>query len=76
MLKFTIILALLASLVVLGRALLALVTAEERELLHHLSWRMMFSVFAFLILMVAFAMGWVHPHPLGAPAISQAHPPK
>jgi hypothetical protein len=76
MIKFTIILLLLASLVVLVRALVALAATENVALARRLSWRTTFSLLVFFVLIFAFAMGWIHPHPLGATAIYPAHLPK
>ena len=66
MIKFLLICLLLASVIALAFALTSLANPKDkRDLAKRLSWRMGLSVSAFVILMVAFFMGWIHPHPLG-----------
>lgn len=50
----------------LGQALYYLVTGKGRSdgVVRALTWRLVFSLILFLILLVAFALGWIAPHPI------------
>ena len=66
MVKVSILLLLLASTVALFSALLSLTRVGASDALQQrLRWRMLTSVLLFIFLMLAYALGWIHPHPLG-----------
>lgn len=50
----------------LGRAMLSLVRGSDQSLntVKSLTWRIGLSLALFLLLLIAFAMGWITPHPI------------
>lgn len=50
----------------LGSALFYLVRdqGDSERIVKALTWRIGLSVVLFIILIIAFAMGWIHPHPV------------
>lgn len=62
--KAIVILLLLFVFFSLGSALYFLVgdKADSTRVVKALTWRIVFSIVVFLLLMLAFAMGWIQPH--------------
>lgn len=48
----------------LGRALLYLIRdgSNSKRMVNALTWRVILSVSLFVLIMIAYAIGWVHPH--------------
>lgn len=52
----------------LGSALYYLVRekrGDSTRIVKALTWRITLSILLFILLFIAFAMGWLHPHPVG-----------
>lgn len=51
----------------LGSALYFLVRdqSDSERIVKALTWRIGLSLFVFILLFIAFALGWISPHPLG-----------
>lgn len=67
LMKAVIILFLLIILYALGSALFFLVRdnkTDEDRVVKALSWRIGLSLFLFILLFIAFALGWITPHPV------------
>lgn len=61
--KGIIILLLLSIFFALGSALFYLVTGDKsNRMIKALSWRIGLSLFLFVILLIAYALGWIKPH--------------
>lgn len=62
--KIIIIIALIAIIASLGRALYCLIKKPEssREMVKALTWRISLSIALFALVMLAFEMGWIQPH--------------
>ncbi len=65
--KAIVILLFLCILFALGSALYYLVHGEKEDsdrIVKALTWRIGLSILLFVLLFVAFALGWIHPHPI------------
>jgi Protein of unknown function (DUF2909) len=66
MIKIIVIIFILAILFSLGSALYYMLTQKKSPqlMVKALSWRIGLSIALFLLLLIAFIMGWIHPHPI------------
>jgi hypothetical protein len=65
--KVIIVLFILSILFSLGSALYFLVTDRDKStrIVKALTWRIGLTLVLFLLLMIAYALGWITPHPVG-----------
>jgi len=65
LIRFLLILALLAIVASLGVALFALIRNRGERTVHALTWRTLLSIALFLLLLLAYALGLIRPHAPG-----------
>lgn len=62
--KIVIVLLLFVTIYSLGRAMFSLIKpdADSNKTLRALTWRISLSIALFVLLMVSYQLGWIHPH--------------